>query len=202
MTGFLRRMSFLNAILAACADTNFYNLTGNPLCGGKPIVSPSEDWVWDRALKSGSWPSCTSPPVENKGQMCEGDPTSVVMQADGSAQCLATQMQSCAFDMHNVYQIDFDVVIWNCVGTWTAPLWLDPHYWDGGPESGELDLVEMCPKFNVQTNFADGGYPKTWPFDGNYAHVHVTMWNNDGDITVKMCEFANKVASCNGDGAA
>merc|ERR1719197_1304017 len=105
MQGVLLCMSFVNSILITFAEASVQdfagvtvggNFTGSPLCGGKPIVKPNDKWLWDSNPGSGAWPSCTSPPAENQGRMCQGDPTSIVMQADGSAgQCLVAQMLDC-----------------------------------------------------------------------------------------------------------
>merc|ERR1712224_531222 len=136
-------------------------------------------------------PSCQSPPVTNPGHMCDGDPTSIVLQSHGNTACYASRMAACSFSMHELRQLDFDLRLMDCHGTWAAPLWLTPDFWDGGGKSGEIDMVELCPTHSVSSNFAGAaapvGYEKSWSgVDPDGFSGHVTMWHNKGEITVKI----------------
>lgn len=176
----------------ACGDSstqflsNRTKVRGMDLCPGSEVVGPSGDWVWTTAASPS--PSCTSPAVENNAQMCNGDPTSIVMQAtQGVPQCLGSKMPDCQFNLHDLYQMDFDLSMSDCKGTWAAPLWISPHHWEGGGRSGEIDMVENCPADVIASNFAGGGYHVKWGADANYFSGHVTLWNS-GDIKVKLCD--------------
>merc|ERR1719359_1346817 len=101
------------------------------LCPGSSTVELSGDSVWDHG--AGPSPSCDIPEVENNAQMCDGDPTSVVMQATaGTPQCLVARMPECTFNMNDLQQMDFDIIMNDCKGTWAAPLWISPNQWNGG----------------------------------------------------------------------
>jgi len=145
--------------------------------------------------------------------MCSNDPTSVVINNWGQTSCLVTQMHDCKFNMHDFQQMDFDVRIRDCGSTWSAPLWITPDFWADGGNSGEIDMVELCPAGEVNTNFAGAdapvGYPSKWGADPNWFAGHVTMWkqwtDGKGGITVKVCDHDEAAAhggSCHGDGAA
>merc|ERR1712083_1101605 len=93
-------------------------------------------------------------------------------------------------------QLDFDVSMFGCDGTWAAPLWMTPDYWAGGGDSGEVDMLEFCPSDEVRSNFAGGGDQVEWKgFNANDLRGHVTMWklkDEDADtysIHVRMCQF-------------
>lgn len=146
--------------------------------------------------------------MENVGQMCAGDPTSVVLQGSGQPQCLGTTMPDCKFNMHDVDQLDFDINMLGCGGTWAAPLWMTPDHWYDGPNSGEIDMLENCPSDALHSNFAGGGSQITWAIaDPNSFQGHTTMWKQaDGDgvmsIHVKTCdpsEVVNGACPENGD---
>lgn len=173
------------------------------LCPGSYATAPGRDWLWDTRTKY--YPSCTSPSVVNNAQQCYGDPTSVVFRASGSPECLATQMSACKFDMHNLQQLDFDVTLENCLGTWAAPLWLTPDYWAGGGSSGEIDMVEICPSDQLRSNFAGVKKPTgtevAWHYDANSFSGHVTMVIVDGKVTVNMCSTAGGVCATTRKGA-
>lgn len=179
------------------------------MCPGSSIVNPSSKWVWS-TLPAAPSPSCSAPSAQNVGQMCSGDPTSIVMSSHGHTGCFVTRMPACKFSMYELKQLDFDVRLVGCSGTWAAPLWLTPDYWAGGGKSGEIDMVELCPTHSVSSNFAGAsapvGYQKTWKVaDPNSFSGHVTMWNTNGDITVKMCKkstASSNGGNCPGDGAA
>lgn len=176
-------------------------VSGVDLCPGSDVVGPSGDWVWSTGASPS--PSCQAPAVVNNGQMCNGDPTSIVMQAGGGAECLGAKMPDCSFNLHNLHQMDFDLSMNDCKGTWAAPLWISPNHWAGGGQSGEIDMVELCPSESISSNFAAGGNPVTWSADPNYFSGHVTLWNS-GDIKVKLCAD-NEVQSdgtCPGGGEA
>jgi len=183
-----------------------------PDWGDADGIDPPAEWAWSKRVHD--CPSCTNPGTQNWGKMCQGDPTSVVLQNWGKPSCLRTAMEHCEMNMHEVKKIDFDLRIRNCGNTWAAPLWLTPDLWSaahGGPgHSGELDLAELCPVGDVWTNFAGAkdpiGYQKKWEtIDSNWFAGHVTMWNKDGGITAKMCDEAERDSnggSCSGDGSA
>jgi len=175
------------------------NLTSDVLdldmCPGSEWIDPPSDWAWSRATAGST--NCQQPPIQNLGGMCKGDPTSVVMQNNGLTSCIRTDMYDCRMDMHEVQQIDLDLRIRDCGMTWSAPLWLTPDRWTGTPggagRSGELDLAEICvPNGGVQSNFASGIGEKSWPVDPWWFAGHVTMWNDGGEIRVKMCEEAER----------
>lgn len=178
------------------------------LCPGSSLAATSSSWVWSHG--SFESPSCTKPASKNAGHMCSGDPTSIVMHTHGDTSCLGTHMPDCRFNMHHLQQLDFDLRMVNCGGTWAAPLWLTPDYWEGGGSSGEIDMVENCPVEAISSNFAGAepplGYQKQWKIaDPNGFSGHVTMWNSNGDITVKLCSNAEKKGNgghCTGNGAA
>jgi hypothetical protein len=97
-------------------------------------------------------------------------------------------MPECEFNLHSVQQMDFDVRERDCGGTWAAPLWITPHFWAGGGQSGEIDMVENCPADAVWSNFAGGQNQVRWSFaDPNSLSAHVTLRISNGDVTVKMC---------------
>jgi len=177
------------------------------LCAGASVVGGSADWIWNTdAVPS---PSCTSPPVENHALMCEGDPTSVVIQGNGGPQCLSAH-SACNFHMGNIFQLDFDVSILGCAGTWAAPLWMTPDEWGtDGPSSGEIDMLEMCPTDALYSNFAGGGTQKKWSSaDVNNFHGHTTMWKRADEygeqgISVTTCISADMIdGACPEVGAA
>lgn len=167
-------------------------------------MSPDVEWVWSTGAAPS--PSCTSPSVTNDAKMCEGDLTSVVLQGNGQAQCLAAKMDECKFNMRNFEKLNFDINMIGCGGTWAAPLWLTPDYWNGGGESGEIDMLENCPNDAVHSNFAGGGTPKTWTFaNPNSFQGHVTMWKKDsGNIYVSTCSSSDLTSKgqCHISGAA
>lgn len=183
------------------------------LCDGRSVVSPDSEWVWSTG--AGPSPSCSSPAVVNNAQMCEGDPTSIVFQASGSPECLASRMDACVFDMHDLDQLDFDIRMIGCKGTWAAPLWMTPDHWEGGGNSGEIDMLENCPVDKVRSNFAAGGKQVSWTDDGHSVGTgddftaHTTMWKQaDGNgvmsIHVKTCHPSELKSdgTCPEDGAA
>jgi len=156
-------------------------------------AAPSSDWVWSSVASPS--PSCTSPPVQNNAQMCSGDPTSVVTQGSGQPQCLAAKMYDCKFNLHAIQQLDFDINMIGCGGTWAAPLWMSPDHWEGGGASGEIDMMENCPADAVWNNFAGGGSQvKVAIADPNSFQGHTTMWiQADGgsgtqSVHVKTCD--------------
>lgn len=175
------KLALANGVVAS-------NLTGG-LCPGSYATSPESDWLWDRGTEF--YPSCTSPGVTNNAQQCHGDPTSVIFRANGNPECLATQMSQCKFNMYNLQQLDFDISLENCLGTWAAPLWLTPDYWAGGGLSGEIDMVEICPTSLLRSNFAGVyspyGTEVAWNYDANSFAGHVTMVIDNGRVSVNMC---------------
>lgn len=178
------------------ADNASVELHFPSLCEGSRLVPPASDWIWSTAPNPS--PSCTAPAARNVGQMCQGDPTSVAMQSLGQTGCFSTAMPDCKFSMRQLDQMDFDLAMANCGGTWAAPLWMTPNFWGGGARSGEIDMVELCPTPQVMTNFAGAtppiGYPARWSVaDPNGFSGHVTLWRQvaaDGrhGVTVKLCE--------------
>jgi len=181
--------------------------TSGNLCGGSRVVSGSSDWLWSREIRNS--PSCTSPAMENNAMMCENDITSVVLQGNGQPQCISSHMSDCRFDMHQIERLDFDLDMLGCGGTWAAPLWMTPDYWEGGGASGEIDMVENCPSTEVRSNFAGGGSQITWTIaDPNSFRGHCTMWkqadaNGVQSIHVKVCNPSEVVnGACPEDGAA
>jgi hypothetical protein len=148
-------------------------------------------------------PSCTSPPVQNNARMCQGDPTSVVIEGNGQPQCLSAKASDCKFSMYDMEQLDFDVNMLGCGGTWAAPLWMSPNRWKGGGASGEVDMMENCPSSAVYSNFAGGGDQVRWSFaDPNNLRSHTTMWkradsNGVMSVFVKTCQPSELVSgSC------
>jgi len=168
------------------------------LCGGAAVVEPSSDWVWSpHAVPS---QSCMSPPMQNNAQMCAGDPTSVVLQSSGQPECISARMPDCQFNMHDLDQLDFDVSMIGCKGTWAAPLWMSPDHWEGGGRSGEIDMMENCPADEIHNNFAGGGTEAKVDGDANDFRGHTTMWKKaDGNgvmsIYVKTCNPSDVDAS-------
>lgn len=122
--------------------------------------------------------------------MCEGDPTSVVLEGDGQPQCLVTTTRDCEFSIYDLDQVDFDWNMWNCKGTWAAPLWGCPTRWHGGGASGEIDFLENCPTSRVQTNFAGGGKQIHIKMaDPDNFEGHTTMWklpDSDGVMSLRV----------------
>lgn len=174
--------------------TSGLNATGSQLCNGKSVVSPTSDWVWSTGANH-DYPSCSMPRLVNNAQMCEGDPTSIVLQASGAAECLASKMDDCAFSMYDLETLDFEVQMINCKGTWAAPLWMSPNHWEGGGDSGEVDMLENCPSNLVRSNFAGGGDQVEWTDNGDDFTAHVSMLKqSDGDgvksIHVKACQYS------------
>jgi len=183
------------------------------LCAGASIVDASSEWVWSTGVGAPS-PSCTRPAKQNVGQMCSGDPTSIVMQSQGQTGCFATEMNECKFNMRTFEQMEFDMRVANCYGVWAAPLWISPNHWAGGGKSGEIDMVEMCPTHHLYSNFAGAsgsvGKQVRWDADSNDFDGHVSMWKalgNSGkyEVKVKLCsvdEAAANAGSCQQTGAA
>merc|ERR1712070_1034433 len=91
----------------------------------------------------------------------------------------------------------------DCKGTWAAPLWISPNHWEGGGESGEIDMVENCPSDTIASNFAGGHNEVKWPYDANNFNGHLTLWN-DGNIRMKLCsaEEVQGDGTCPGGGEA
>jgi len=184
------------------------------MCPDSALVDASSDWVW--STQAHSSPSCTSPAASNIGRMCSGDPTSVVMHSHGLPGCFGTKMPDCKFNMHDLQQIDFDISMTDCAGTWAAPLWLTPDHWAGGGRSGEIDMVEMCPTSKISSNFAGASAPIGYQVHGwsgtspDSFSGHVTVWKqkaSDGvtGITVKLCsatEASDNSGSCSAAGGA
>jgi len=197
-------------VLGTRAESNLTSHDEFDLCPGSSVGEhPPSEWAWSTAASPS--PSCMTPRAENRGKMCNDDPTSVVIQNYGTPSCLVTDMSDCKLNLREVEQIDFDLRIRDCGNTWAAPLWLTPDRWSnegGAYNSGELDLVELCvPNGNVQTNFAGPDGNMIWPIDPNYFIGHVTMWNRGGDITVAICNSEDPGSfdgsgSCNGAGSA
>jgi len=195
----------LALLVAGACGTNGLNATGS-ICNGKAVVSPESDWVWSTGAVPS--PSCSSPSVINNAQMCEGDPTSIVLQASGNSECLASKME-CPFSMYDFDQLDFDVQMLDCKGTWAAPLWMSPNHWEGGGDSGEVDMLENCPTDLVRSNFAGGGDQIAWTSNGDFFFAHTTMWKQDDgngikSVHVKACDSGEVKAdgTCPEDGAA
>lgn len=115
----------------------------NILC--TPIV-PTADWVFERAGNGSSHPSCSSPPIVNLARMCQGDPTSIVLDAslynDGIG-CFRAQSRQCKYQLRQVAQFDFDLTMTTCRGVW-ASFWSTPNHWEGDGLSGEMDWMETC----------------------------------------------------------
>lgn len=183
------------------------------LCAGASLVDASSSWAWSTGVSPS--PSCTSPGVQNIGRMCSDDPTSIVMHTHGKEGCFVTRMSDCKFDMRSFKQMDFELRIADCYGTWAAPLWLTPDYWAGGGMSGEIDMVELCPTHHVYSNFAgasssEGTQVRWRSADPNSFDGHVSMWKDKGDdgkyhVKVKMCsadQAAANAGSCHKSGAA
>jgi len=124
--------------------------------------------------------------------MCENDPTSIMISSDGTPQCLKAMMSKCKFDMHEMTQIDFDFSFKNCNRVWAAPLWISPDYWEGGVQSGEIDMVETCPTGHLSINFAGGDKEKRNLFLASNFDGHVTVINDCGNIAVTMCKGNQK----------
>lgn len=159
------------------------------LCGGNEVVSGSSDWVWTPATSNGY--SCMSPAVDSsKPKMCDGDPTSIVLEVTSAPECLVAYASDCEFSAYDVTQIDADVDMIDCYGTWAAPLWLTPDYWYDGGSSGEIDMIENCPETEVCANFAGGGNPHCYSeISPDNWHGHMTLWkSSDGDVTVALCD--------------
>jgi len=127
-------------------------------------------------------------------------------------------MDECAFNMHDLDQLDFDVDMLGCQGTWAAPLWMTPTLWEGGPDSGEIDMMENCPWDQVRSNFAgdsDDNTEVSWTQgsndlgNGDDFRSHTTLWKQqDADgvmgIYVSTCRQTEvgSDGSCSKTGAA
>lgn len=170
------------------------------LCGGLPVVDATADWVWSREVLQS--PSCTWPEMENPAKMCAGDPTSVVIEGTGQPQCASSWMQDCKFSMRDLTQLDFDVSMLQCGGTWTAPLWMTPDYWAGGGSSGEIDMSENCPAESLWSNFAGGGVEKRWDIaNPNDFQGHTTLYklaDGDGVLSIRVQTCTEKQAAVAG----
>jgi hypothetical protein len=179
-------------VLALPTAAALNSTSAGSLCGGAAVVEASADWVWSHEAMDS--PSCTSPAVENVAEMCEGDPTSVVIRSSGQPQCLSTQMPDCKFNMRSIDQLDFDVNMLGCRGTWAAPLWMSPNRWLGGGDSGEIDMLENCPTDALWSNFAGGGDQVSWAFANTDSFSgHTSMWKRADDdgvvsIYVQTCD--------------
>lgn len=201
----MTRKLLLLTVCGACG-ANGLNSTGS-ICNGKAVVSPDAEWIWSTTATPS--PSCSYPSVVNNARACEGDPTSIVLEASGNSECLASKMEACPFSMYDLDQLDFDVQMINCKGTWAAPLWMSPNHWEGGGDSGEIDMLENCPVDLVRSNFAAGGDQVAWTSNGDNFFAHLTMWKQlDADgvnsIHVKACDPAELKGdgTCDEDGAA
>jgi len=188
-------------------------IKGDGLCPNSKVTSPQSDWLWDTSAEkyyscSAALPVTRGPwEVQNNAQQCDGDPTSVVIQANGDPQCLATQMSKCKFNMRTLTQLDFDITLQNCHGTWAAPLWLTPDNWAGGGRSGEIDMVEMCPTSVFASNWAGmvpdiGQVQKSWPYSADSFSGHVTMViDEDGKVSVNLCKSVGEECAITNGGA-
>jgi len=106
--------------------------------------------------------------------------------------------------MHDIDQLDFDIDMVGCGGTWAAPLWMTPDHWAGGGSSGEIDMVENCPSDAVWNNFAGGGTQVKTSADPNSWSGHTTMRkqaDSDGvqSIRVQSCEPTGGSCSTNAE---
>lgn len=166
------------------------------LCGGAEVVDATADWVWSRNTVQS--PSCTDPAPENPAKMCANDPTSVVIEGTGRPQCASSWMHDCKFNMRDLTQLDVDVSMLDCGGTWAAPLWMTPDYWAGGPAAGEIDMLENCPAESLYSNFAGGGTQKRWRIaNPNGFHGHMTLWKvteAHGAISIRVKTCTHKEA--------
>lgn len=111
-------------------------------------------------------------------------------------------MQDCKFSMRDLSQLDFDLSILDCWGTWAAPLWMTPDYWAGGGTSGEIDMSENCPAESLWSNFAGGGAQKRWSeANPNGFQGHTTMWkipDEDGVVSVHVKTCTQEEAAAGG----
>jgi len=117
-------------------------------------------------------------------------------------------MPDCKFDLRNMEQLDFDINMINCGGTWAAPLWMTPDYWQGGGASGEIDMMENCPTNAVYNNFAGGGSQvRVEIADPNSFQGHTTLWKQDDgngiqSIHVRTCDPSDMLdGSCREEGS-
>lgn len=102
--------------------------------------------------------------------------------------------------MYKFEQLDADIDMENCKGTWTAPIWMSPRHWAGGGASGEVDMLEQCPNDKICSNFAGGGSARCWSFDPDNFHGHMTMRKHtNGDVLVSVCTGSGP---CSESGAA
>lgn len=177
-----------------------YSPFGGMGCG----AARNGDGRWVFNAGSGTWPSCHMPVRGDGAYACVDngivDPTSIFVDLANVGDrtgCFAWQTSGCTFDLKRVHQITFDMDLRHCEGVWAAPLWLSPDPWVGpGQFSGEIDLVELCPRGSVATNFGSAGGPgehqKIW---GSAAGLNgaktVTMtldrWS--GTLTTRVCNY-------------
>jgi len=152
-------------------------------------------WVWQAGGES---PSCSMYP-RNEGVYACADADGTVdhssifvdmtaISGDRTG-CYVWTMGNCEFDINLMRYLDFDVDILNCGDVWAAPLWLTPHPWLGGGESGEIDMVECCPVGNVQTNFAGGADQRKWGEASGVGPKHFHMEIVGGDLTAYVCDL-------------
>lgn len=140
--------------------------------------------------------SCSSPNLEYVGQMCQGDPTSIVIDTtrsktgeDGKG-CFVSRAETCPFYMNKVASIEFEITLQNCKQVWLS-FWANPTTWDlPADTAGELDMIETCGGVGVQNNFAGcSNQPKkcqqvTLNTDQDNYSATIKLVNDNGNVTM------------------
>jgi hypothetical protein len=167
-------------------------------------VTPTSKWVWQAGEES---PSCSMTPRDAGVYACADadgnvDDSSIYVDmttiSGDRTGCYVWTMGNCEFDINQMLYLDFDIDILNCGDVWAAPLWLTPHPWLGGGESGEIEMVECCPVGNVQTNFAGGGDERKWGDASGAGPKHFHMELVDGNIKAYVCDMDGSKCTLSG----
>jgi len=196
-------------IALACAQSaeSEANVTAGalPFSAMGCVNSRAGDGNWVFTPASGVWNSCNMPIRGDGASMCidwngQTDFTSIFVDLASvryKPGCYAWYTPACTFDLRRVHQITFEVDLHNCQGVWAAPLWLSPTPWTGPAwYSGEIDLVELCPRGAVATNFgAAGGAGESQMTWGSAQGLNgarkytMTLDHNSGSLSTQICRL-------------
>lgn len=164
----------------------------------RPMDNPGSDWIFDVVPADTDVHSCydQNGKVNNQGsvpQMCEGQPNSVFLKTTpGTPDCVVAK-SPCRLLLPKLESIDANFEVHDCLGMWIAPLWMTPTHWVAPNYlSGEVDILESCPRDRLGTNFASGGHQVGYSKDefglNEISDGHLTFrLLPDGQVFVSVC---------------
>lgn len=154
---------------------------------------------------AGTWYSCNMPARGDGAYMCVDekgatDYTSIFVDmasVPSKSGCFVWHTPACSFDLLRVHQLTFEIDLQHCETVWAAPLWLSPDPWVApGSLSGEIDMVELCPRGSVSTNFGAAGGPgevqESWGGAGGLngpKKYTMTFDRTSGSLTTVICHL-------------